>query len=687
MSFTDPFSFSEAASDPDIAAGDAEAGVGALTGFPAPPKPPVSTPPVHFVGYNQDTNEVFVNGSLFALDDAKRALESENELGKPIQQIPPGFRPVAPDEYKAYLDGIENPSTFTLAKKNFGIGVDNLQLLAGYGLQFLGAEETGAAISKQQLKDLAKNEPYQRVFTDVESTSGMIDWFVANAAQQGPMLIESALAAIIGAGFGAVVGGGANPFTAVAGGLAGLGGKAALKQAIMTAAKKRAGGEALDAVETKLLREAAAGGAAAITTAANSYGIGIADITGEQIEGGTRDRGTASLLAIPYALFDLAPEAAALGFLAKSVKPITKGGRLKKGAQRAGRVARASAVGAVAEGGTEALQEALLITQNPEIDFDSREAALRLINSFAAGAGVGGTLAAGGQALRRTARPPPINIDDEGADLLQLTDQRPPSGPLQLGGPGPIDLLGGPGSVALLEGPPLQLPLPPQTPYLDPRAVRREPPVFQPPTLVPEAAPEPGPQLSNEPSLEEQAIINVTGLRQAYSGLTDQDKAAAVQEARRLAQTQEGGSTIAPAPPVNPAFGNALAEAQTRSLAESAVALRAAQEAEAADIQERAREQARADAIQEEQFRQAEENLATQPEPVGTQPDIGILQQGVEEGQQPNFVPPGTPDSPIAIAVPIGDTVGYLNFTVREALADAKERVQALLDLRACLRA
>ena len=46
---------------------------------------------------------------------------------------------------------------------------------------------------------------------------GAIDWFVANLAQQGPNLIESIGVALLGAGAGAVAGGGANPFTAAGG--------------------------------------------------------------------------------------------------------------------------------------------------------------------------------------------------------------------------------------------------------------------------------------------------------------------------------------------------------------------------------------------------------------------------------------------------------------------------------------
>ena len=147
-----------------------------------------------------------------------------------------------------------------MAARNFEIGGSNLKLLAGRGMQFLGAEETGQDWVNEAVKELYYNQPYQREFTGIElgdESHGAIDWFVANLAQQGPMLFESIATALVGAGAGAVAGGGANPFTAVGGGVLALMGKESFKQSVLAAAKKYMKGQVLTNGERKLLREVA----------------------------------------------------------------------------------------------------------------------------------------------------------------------------------------------------------------------------------------------------------------------------------------------------------------------------------------------------------------------------------------------------------------------------------------------
>ena len=61
---------------------------------------------------------------------------------------------VSPDSYKNYMNNIENPGLGTLMARNFEIGGSNLKLLAGRGMQFLGAEETGQGIVDNAVREL-----------------------------------------------------------------------------------------------------------------------------------------------------------------------------------------------------------------------------------------------------------------------------------------------------------------------------------------------------------------------------------------------------------------------------------------------------------------------------------------------------------------------------------------------------
>ena len=375
--------------------------------------PPIKRSSPYPIGYNDATKQMFVNGETFDFDDHQSALDTREALKRPRQKMPQQFRPIEPDNYVNYINNIRDPSIGQLASKNFGIGVDNLQLLAGYGLQLAGAEDLGKGIVDQQLKDLGKNQPYQRAFTDlsVDKPGGIIDWFVANLAQQGPMLLESVLAAGAGAVIGGVTGG---PAAALGGLVAGLGGKAGFKSAALAAAKKRASKQALTKAEKTLLGRV---GGATLATAASNYGIGASDVYGEQLEGGTADRGTALALAIPYAVAETIPELLGAGLLFKGAK----GGRLK-------RFGKGLALGSVGEGTTEFAQELITASQNPNLS--DEEKSLRFINAFAAGAGVGGTITGLSLAARReqTGEQTGEQIPEDVADPLVIE----PEGQLEL---------------------------------------------------------------------------------------------------------------------------------------------------------------------------------------------------------------------------------------------------------------
>ena len=425
-------------------------------------KPPETGPRVLF---SPSHNKMFVNGALYDADDKQSALDAEAQgfLDKPRALQPEGldWQAVSPDSYKTFMNNIEDPGLGTLMARNFEIGGSNLKMLAGRGAQFLGFEEFGQSVVDNAVQELYYNQPFQREFTEIEvgsSSNGAIDWFVANLAQQGPNLIESIGVALLGAGAGAVAGGGANPFTAAGGAVYALLGKEAVKQSVLKAAKKYAKGQALTKGEKKLLREfsgltaaakiknpnafivtpggtamsgsqflkqlgrqqaddalaigattaraagkkqAMAGGAAGASIF-GSYGMGVADIYGEVRDTGVGDRGTAALGAIPYAALETLPEFFLAGRIFGLGPDIIKSGGLAK------RAGKGLFVGGTLEGLTELGQEAIILTGTDQLG--DAETTKRLINSFAAGFAIGGPLGGGANLLQRGE---PTNVLDE----------------------------------------------------------------------------------------------------------------------------------------------------------------------------------------------------------------------------------------------------------------------------------
>ena len=361
--------------------------------------PEMRRPPA--IAFSPSRKELFVNGLTFAAEDAATALQSESYLRGPGTQLPVGGDWVPLDEqaYGQYLQSIREPSLGRLASKSFGRGVDVMQALAGRGLQLAGAEELGGRIVAAQEEQLRRTSPFERQFTDIESGRDAVEWFVANFAQQGPNLIESVLTAGLGYVAGTITGG---PVSGAGAALAGLMGKAAFKESVIAAAKKKAAGEVLNAAETKLLREAAGIAGAVTASYAQNLATGAADIYGE-----LRDRGAdpadvdarlkALMGSIPYAALETLPEYVLAGRIFGGVgapRAIPAGApATRRGAELLRRGAVGFGVGGVAEGTTEAGQEALLLGISGQ-DLTSPESANRLINSFAAGFGVGGPIGA-----------------------------------------------------------------------------------------------------------------------------------------------------------------------------------------------------------------------------------------------------------------------------------------------------
>lgn len=437
------------------------------------------------IAFSPTSKEFFVNGVTFRADDASRALQSEQYLTGPGTGLPQGgdWVPLDAQAYGQYLQSIREPSLGRLASKNFGIGVDQLQMLAGRGLQLAGAEELGGRIVEQQEADLARTAPYQRQFTDIESGRDAVEWFVANFAQQGPNMIESIATAGLGFLAGTAAGG---PLAGAGGAMAGLMGKTAFKEAVIAAATKKAAGEALNVAENKLLREAAGLAGAVATTYGQNLATGAADIYGELREqGADADDVDARMKAlagsIPYAALDTLPE-----FLLASR---LFGGGLGRAAlpagatrtQRAGELLKRGAigfgVGGTFEGSTESGQEALLLGISGQ-DLSSPEGVNRLINSFAAGFGIGGPLGAAANLRSRQPEnllnPAQPSEQTPGRELMVPPSQQPPGAgpaagpgtavapfftpvtpmgatpgaPLEIGGPAPTAPLGLPGPVA-----------------------------------------------------------------------------------------------------------------------------------------------------------------------------------------------------------------------------------------------
>jgi len=395
--------------------------------------------------FSPSKQKMFVNGATFDIDDYQSALDAKQFLSQPTAEAPMDVAQdwvrVSPETFTSYIQDIKNPSTGTLALRNLEIGMDNLKLLTGRGLQFYGKEETGKEWVDEALTDLYKNQPFQREFLNEagkfdKGTNELVDWFVANLAQQGPMIFESLVVALAGGVIGGLAGGGANPFSAFGGALSALAGKESFKQGVLAAAKKYALKQPMTTAEKKLLREvsgmagatkvkndvkynnpftgkenrkaaeyagfkiaekagatqARIGGAAGASILGGQQ-LGQADIYGEVLETGVGDRGTAFIGSFPYAAAEVIPE-----FLLASKVLGLNPAKFKKGssALKRGpkslirRVGEGIAVGGALEGATELAQESILLGGTDQLG--DAGTFRRLVNAFAAGFFIGGPI-------------------------------------------------------------------------------------------------------------------------------------------------------------------------------------------------------------------------------------------------------------------------------------------------------
>lgn len=359
------------------------------------------------IAFSRSKNQLYVQGVTFDADDDQGILQAEGLLGGRPTGLPTEGDWVSLDRqaYGQLVAGIRQPTLGRLASKNFGRGVDSMQMLAGRGLQLAGAEETGQRIVDAQIGtdtirgDLQKTSPYERQFTDIESGRGAVEWFVANLAQQGPNLIESVAVGLAGAAAGSAA---AGPGLGTAGGfLAGVLGKKAFKDKVLEAATKyrTQGAKSLSPDETTVLRNASALAGVAAASYTSGIATGASDIYGEMREQGTLPedfdaRMTALGGGLIYAGIETLPEYVLAGRLLTGAGRAALGAgatRGQRGRELLRRGATGLGVGAGLEGSTEAAQEGLVMGLSGQ-DLTSDAAISRFINSFAAGAAIGGPI-------------------------------------------------------------------------------------------------------------------------------------------------------------------------------------------------------------------------------------------------------------------------------------------------------
>jgi len=607
--------------------------------------PEMRRPPA--IAFSPSSKQLFVNGLTFDADDAATALQSESYLRGPGTQLPTGGDWVPLDEaaYSQFLRSIREPSLGRLASKSFGRGVDVMQSLVGRGLQLAGAEETGGRIVAAQEEDLRKTSPYERQFTDIETGRDAVEWFVANFAQQGPNLIESVVTAGLGFLAGTAMGG---PATGAGAALAGLMGKSAFKEAVIAAAKKKAAGEVLNAAENKLLREAAGLAGAVATSYAQNIATGAADIYGElRDQGANADDIDARLKAlagsVPYAALETLPEFLLAGRIFGGVgapRPIPAGApATRRGAELLRRGAVGFGVGGVAEGTTEAGQEALLLGISGQ-DLSSPEGVNRLVNSFAAGFGVGGPIGAVANLRGRQ----PANLLDPakpsdptpGRDLM-VVPPPPPAPPGTAVAPyyTPVTPMGA------MTAPPAQLAGPPTVPQL-PGPVPPVAPMGGPVMMVtPEGVAYPDQMLRQQGNVPPGAP-GTQGVLDIFGGqIPAQELAARMQPqtlppglpaptATPVADARQGALQFAgPAPtgPVNAQMANQLQAIQDR--------IRRQREFEAAQAQQQAAIQQQTEALAR-QSQNARDLYAMQQaqRAAAVQPSMPMRQAGPTQPQQ-----------------------------------------------------
>jgi hypothetical protein len=401
--------------------------------------PTIKQPPS--IAFSPSKNELFVNGMRFSADDATSALEAESLAGGPGTGLPSDtadWVSISPQAYGQFLQSIKNPSSWRLFKKNFGRGVDALQMIAGGAVQGIGdltgsqgLEAAGKDIVLQQIADLNKTAPFQREFSEIDSGSKAWDWAVASLGQAGPSLLESVAVALGGAAIGTATGG---PAGTVGGAVLSIGAKETIKQQIKAAALKKAqvGWAGLEVGEKALLKRAAAATYAAGASLASNYAAGFGESYLATEEAGAANPYAALLAAAPYAALESLPEFLLFSRYMGNKLPATTAGttKLKAAGQRGTLGLKEGALGTLAEGLTEAGQELVTGALAPTLAGGqiAPDLASRVIEAGAAGA-ITGTAVGGLSGLLR-GRAKPIGTDKP-VNLLETKTDSGPITPVQ----------------------------------------------------------------------------------------------------------------------------------------------------------------------------------------------------------------------------------------------------------------
>ncbi len=384
--------------------------------------------------YSGSKNAYFIGGREISARDEAGLLEAATtaDFSVPYEAPAGDWAQVDTGQFGSMLQKIADPDLMTRMGKSFESGLASSGELLGATARFAGLEEPGKALMDASQRRQQELSPYSVGFTDIgkDPTVDVVDWIASTIGQLGPSIIETLAATAIGAAAGASVGGPAAPASATAGAVAGFFGKQAIKDALKAAvvtyekqALKTAGKEAAEGVARqaaikaapkaevvaalratpegvaalKTLRYAGAFTGGLIANVGSSYLTGIGDVTAEQLSSGLSpdqlNRMGIAAAAVPYAALESLPEATLFGRIASEAFGKTKNlAKTKTWVDRARSIIAKGGQQAALEGATEVGQEGIVLAANPLTNWNDPDIANRIINSFAAGALMGGAL-------------------------------------------------------------------------------------------------------------------------------------------------------------------------------------------------------------------------------------------------------------------------------------------------------
>ena len=424
--------------------------------------------------YSGSKNAYFIGGREISARDEAGLLEAATtaDFSVPYEAPAGDWAQVDTGQFGSMIQKIADPDLMTRMGKSFESGLASSGELLGATARFAGLEEPGKALMESSQRRQQELSPYSVGFTDIgkDPTVDVVDWIASTIGQLGPSIIETLAATAIGAAAGASVGGPAAPASATAGAVAGFFGKQAIKDALKAAvvtyekqALKTAGKEAAEGVARqaaikaapkaevvaalratpegvaalKTLRYAGAFTGGLIANVGSSYLTGIGDVTAEQLSSGLSpeqlNRMGIAAAAVPYAALESLPEATLFGRIASEAFGKTKNlAKTKTWVDRARSIIAKGGQQAALEGATEVGQEGIVLAANPLTNWNDPEIANRIINSFAAGALMGGALG-GVSAFAPTDLLNPsrdINKDTEQGQQTQKGEEQPTQGEL-----------------------------------------------------------------------------------------------------------------------------------------------------------------------------------------------------------------------------------------------------------------